>query len=105
MVAIDERRTVSGAPPSSRGPAPAPVPVVVAVGGRPVHLEERYARMVRWLVALRGEMDGMRSGRVGFDFDGNSVGGGVEARSGPASGSAADRAGSTRPARQAPGVW
>jgi len=83
MVAIDERRTVSGAPPSSRGPAPAPVPVVVAVGGRPVHLEERYARMVRWLVALRGEMDGMRSGRVSFDFNGNSVGAGVEQRFGP----------------------
>ena len=48
--------------------------VVVVLDGRPVRLEERYARMVRWILALRPEMDACRTGRLELPFNGSSVG-------------------------------
>jgi hypothetical protein len=57
--------------------------LVVVLDGRPVHLEERYLRMVLWVLRLRVRMDGHRSGKLHLSYNGNSVGAGVEECYGP----------------------
>lgn len=57
--------------------------LVVVVDGQPVHLDERYRRMVLWVLKLQCKMDSSRAGKLHLSYNGNSVAGALEQSYGP----------------------
>ena len=47
--------------------------LLVVLDGRPVHLEERYLRMILWVIKLRPRMDAAGTGELGLSYSGSSV--------------------------------
>ena len=57
--------------------------LIVVVNGSQVVLDERYRRMILWVVKLQRRLDGYRAGKLHLHFNGNSVAAAVEEAFGP----------------------